>query len=683
MRKMLIVVSLLMVASMLLSACGATPTTAPATAAPATAAPATAAPATAAPATAAPTKAAAPNPYIGSGKLDGNGIPPDFFADVNVRKGFSYAFDWDTFISDVYKGEAVQSLEIPLPGMPGYDANAPHYTMDLDKATAAFKASTLKSADGKALWDVGFRMQMLYNQGNTTRQIMCQIMAANLAQINPKFVVEILGLPWPAYLAAQRASQIPIMTAGWLEDIHDPNDWYQPYTVGTYGSRQNLPTALKDQFNTLLNQGTAVTDPDARTTVYKQVNQLYYDQAIGVPIVLPTSHGFQRSWVNGIIRNPIFPDIYFYTISKTGSKDPTTFTYATIGDALTMDPAWAYDTASAGIIQNVYETLIFYDGEQAAKFVPMLADKWDVSTDSKTYTFHLHPGVKFANGDPMTASDVAYSFERGILQGGSSSPQWLMTEAFLGSTVNDIAEVIDPTGALDDDQANLAKADSAKLKTACQQVTAAFKADDTAGTVTMTLAQPWGPFLPTIAQTWGAGIDQKWAMANKTWDGSCDDWTKYYSVTDDTDPLSKIMNGTGPFVLDHWTAGQEIVLTANPTYWGGQANKQPALKRVVTQIIPEWSTRFAELQAGDADLVDVPVENRSQANALVGSMHVYDASTNTYGPLQQVCSVDPTKVGKAQFTVCPAGQNGKGILTLYIGQPLLQMDVIIYNFNIH
>jgi peptide/nickel transport system substrate-binding protein len=313
----------------------------------------------------------------------------------------------------------------------------------------------------------------------------------------------------------------------------------------------------------------------------------------------------------------------------------------------------------------------------------MLADSWDLSTDSKTYTFHLHPGVKFSNGDPMTASDVAYSFERGILQGGTSSPQWLMTEAFLGSAVNDIAEVVDPTGALDDDPANLAKADPAKLTAACQQVVSAFKADDAAGTVTMTLAQPWGPFLPTIAQTWGAVIDQKWAQTNKAWDGSCDTWTKYYGITDDTDPLSKVMNGTGPFVLDHWTAGQEIVLTANPTYWGGQGNKQPALKRVVTQIIPEWSTRFAELQAGDADLVDVPVENRSQANALVGSMHVYDAATNTYGPLQQVCGVDTTKLGLAQFTVCPAGQNGKGILTLYIGQPLLQMDVIIYNFNIH
>ncbi len=681
MRKLLVVVSFLMVASMLLSACGAAATTAaPATAAPATAAPATAAPATAAPATAAPTSA--PNPYVGSGKLDGNGIPSNFFADVNIRKGFSYSFDWDTYINDVYKGEAVQSLEIPLPGMPGYDANAPHYTMDLTKAADAFKASTLKSPDGKSVWDVGFRVQMLYNQGNLNRQTVAEILAANLAQINPKFQVEILGLPWPAYLAAQRAHQIPIMTGGWQEDIHDPNDWYQPYTIGAYGGRQGLPDDLKAQFTTLLNQGAALTDPDARTAVYKQVNQLYYEQAVGAPLVLQTAHGFQQNWVSGVVRNPEFPGIYYYPIVKKGSKDDTTFTYATIGDALTMDPAYAYDTASGEIIQNVYETLIFYDGEQPAKFVPMLADSYDMSTDGKTYTFHLHPGIKFANGDPMTAADVAYSFERGLLQGGTDSPQWLMTEAFLGSSVNDPAEVVDPTGALDDDQADLLKADPAKLTAACQQVMGAFKVVDD-NTIQMTLAQPWGPFLPTIAQTWGAITEQKWDIANKTWDGSCDDWAKFYGVSNDTDPLTKIMNGTGPYVLDHWTAGQEIVLTANPTYWGGQGKMQPTLKRVVIQVIPEWSTRFAELQTGDADMVDVPTANRSQADALVSQMHVYDNTTATYGPAQQVCGIDSSKLGLDRFVVCPAGKKGTGKLTLFYGQPQLVMDVVLYNFDIH
>lgn len=55
------------------------------------------------------------------------------------------------------------------------------------------------------------------------------------------------------------------------------------------------------------------------------------------------------------------------------SKDPTTAVEATIGDIVTMDPALAYDTASGEIIQNTYETLIFYKKEAAADFIPQLA----------------------------------------------------------------------------------------------------------------------------------------------------------------------------------------------------------------------------------------------------------------------------------------------------------------------
>lgn len=265
-----------------------------------------------------------PNAYIGSGALDGNGIPPDFFNDVHIRKGFSYAFDWDTFIKDVYNGEAVQSLELPMPGMPGYDENAPHYTLDLEKSAAEFKLADVDKdgiaagdeTDGTDVWNTGFYMMMLYNTGNTTRQITSEILANDLAQVNPKFVIQTLGLPWASYLAAQRAKQIPIMTAGWLEDIADPDNWYQPYTTGTYGGRQNMPADLKAQFKDLLIQGVTATTTDARAAIYKQANQLYYDTAPGIPIVLQTSHAYEQRWVHGVVRNSLFPGFYFYTITK-------------------------------------------------------------------------------------------------------------------------------------------------------------------------------------------------------------------------------------------------------------------------------------------------------------------------------------------------------------------------------
>jgi peptide/nickel transport system substrate-binding protein len=264
-----------------------------------------------------------PNPYLGSGKLDGNGIPADFFSDVHIRKAFAYSFDWDTMIDDVFSGEATQSMQLTLPGMPGFFLDSPHYTYDLDMAEAEFKLADLDKDGIPAgddpegdVWTTGFRVQMLFNQGNNTRQTLSEILAGNISQVNDLFSVEILGLPWASYLRSQRAKQIPIMTAGWQEDIHDPHNWYQPYTTGTYGGRANLPSDLKAQFQELLSTGVSASDPAARGEIYKQFNQLYYDQVAGVPLYVVTSHGFSQRWVEGQILNPIFSGNYFYTISK-------------------------------------------------------------------------------------------------------------------------------------------------------------------------------------------------------------------------------------------------------------------------------------------------------------------------------------------------------------------------------
>src|SRR5574340_287593 len=683
MRKLMTMLGVLVVLSMVLAACGTTQTPVPTTAPAETTAPTTAP--TEVVATEAPAEPVSLNPYLGSGKLDGNGIPADFFSDVHIRKAFAYCFDWDTVINDVYRGEAVQSMTLSLPGMPGYSADSAHYYLDLDKCAEEFKLADVDK-DGVAagedpddVWEMGFRVQMLYNTGNTTRQIMAEIMQANLAEVNEKFVVEVLGLPWPSYLAAQRAHKIPIMTAGWLEDIHDAHNWYQPYTTGTYGARQNMPDDLRAQFKALLDEGVSLVDPAARHEVYLKFNQLYYDTVPGIPLVLITSHGYEQSWVQGRIMNPIFSGTYYRTISKTdAAKDPTNFVDATIGDADTFDPALAYDTSSGEVLQNVYETLVFYDGIATDKFVPQLAESYEVSADGKVWTFKIRQGVKFHEGGDLTASDVAYSFQRGLLQGGYSSPQWLLAEPFLGVGNDDITMIIDE-GASADDREALMATDPAKLVAACETVKAAIVADDAAGTVTMTLAQPWGPFLPTIANGWGSVMDSEWVMANGGWDGSCDTWQNTYGMVSADDPFTAIANGTGAFKLDHWTPGQEIVLTKFDGYWGEAAK----LDSVSIKIIPEFGTRFAMLQAGDADSIDVSVENRPQVDEFVGVMQVYDMAAGQYGPDQAVCSYDSTKLGVAAFVPCAAGETGNGQpLRLYIGRPGLQQDVILFNFLI-
>ncbi|HRT31204.1 MAG TPA: VirB8/TrbF family protein, partial [Anaerolineae bacterium] len=220
------------------------------------------------------------------------------------------------------------------------------------------------------------------------------------------------------------------------------------------------------------------------------------------------------------------------------SPDPTTLNVVTISEGIdSLDPALNYESDGDAIILNVYDQLVTYAGPKATEFVPSLATDWTVSDDGKTYTFTIRKGVKFHNGADLTAEDVAYSLRRGVLQGNTASPQWLFTEPFFGVGTFDVAELVDPTGALDDDPEALKAADPAALLAACERVADAIQYDEAAGTVTFNLATAWGPFLPTLAQSWGSILDKDWAIENGTWDGDCATWQNYYGVTPETTPL--------------------------------------------------------------------------------------------------------------------------------------------------
>jgi len=317
------------------------------------------------------------------------------------------------------------------------------------------------------------------------------------------------------------------------------------------------------------------------------------------------------------------------------SKDPTTFISVSFGEPDSLDPAFDYETAGSEVLGNTTEPLVFFDGNYDTKFVPGLAESWDISEDGMTYTFHIRSGVTFHDGAELTPSDIAFSFQRGLLQGGTNSPQFLLFEPFFGIGTIDVAEAVELAeasgvealadgisqeelgslpGALYDDVEAMQAKDPALLAGVCEAVKARIVPDDAAGTVTMNLATPFGPFIPAIAQPWGSALDSDWVAANGGWDGSCDTWQNWYAIGPETNPLNAIVNGTGPFKLDHWTPGEEIVMVRNDNYW-----REPAkLERVVLQQVDEWSTRFAMMQAGDADWVVVNPENRSQMDELVG-----------------------------------------------------------------
>jgi peptide/nickel transport system substrate-binding protein len=302
----------------------------------------------------------------------------------------------------------------------------------------------------------------------------------------------------------------------------------------------------------------------------------------------------------------------------------------------TLDPALAYNSASNHVISQIYETLITYNRERTDEFIPQLATSWEISAEGDVYTFYIRPGVTFHGGQSLTAEDVAYTFQRGILQGGYASPQWLITEPFLGRGIDDITGIVDGFASADD--RDLLKTNPPEvLLAACETVKSKIVADEGAGTVTMHLAQPWSPFLVTLAGSWGSILDEDWVAAQGGWDGSCETWQNYYAMTSAEDPLSMVTNGTGPFSLSNWTPDVEIRLAKNTSYWRTTPmwtdgpSGTAFFDEVIINQVDLVADRLAMLTGGSVDYAQISVIYQQELDAVTRIRYNADGSFKSMG----------------------------------------------------
>ena len=111
------------------------------------------------------------------------------------------------------------------------------------------------------------------------------------------------------------------------------------------------------------------------------------------------------------------------TTKHLAAGTTTSTTVAAQGPALVIEPALEteltdnfnpFDISSPlgqmGVPWFVYEPLLEYNELQVDQYYPWLAESWSISTSGETVTFNLRPGVKWANGSRLTATDVAYTF---------------------------------------------------------------------------------------------------------------------------------------------------------------------------------------------------------------------------------------------------------------------------------
>lgn len=236
------------------------------------------------------------NPYIGSGKLDGEGIPPDFFSDINLRKAFMHAFDRETYERDVLQNISFVPNNIVIQGLP-YAIEVPIYEFDLDKA-----AEYMKHAWDGQVWEKGFKMSIMHNTGNTMREAAALMLAENIMSLNPKFHIEVGNVQWRDFLTQYRQSRYPAFTNSWVADYPDPHNFVYPFM---HSASAKYTGYVDPEIDQLIDEGIATTDPAKRAEIYEELQFLWYDRAIGLGIYQGTEVRFYRDWIQGFVPNPL------------------------------------------------------------------------------------------------------------------------------------------------------------------------------------------------------------------------------------------------------------------------------------------------------------------------------------------------------------------------------------------
>jgi peptide/nickel transport system substrate-binding protein len=198
------------------------------------------------------------------------------------------------------------------------------------------------------------------------------------------------------------------------------------------------------------------------------------------------------------------------------------------GDVRALDPVRLNDIPSQNIANQIYELLVDYDSSMQIR--PELAERWEISGNGLTYTFHLRKGVRFQDADifpegegrELTAGDVKNCLDR-------------LVASYFTDRVRGASQFYKATGSA-----------GLKPEVAARGVSGFRVIDD--HTFSISLLRPYAPFIHYLAL------------------GFCYIYPKEAVRQDSLGaPIAPI--GTGPFILRQWKQGQFLTLGRNPGYW--------------------------------------------------------------------------------------------------------------------
>jgi peptide/nickel transport system substrate-binding protein len=203
---------------------------------------------------------------------------------------------------------------------------------------------------------------------------------------------------------------------------------------------------------------------------------------------------------------------------------------------------------------SLYNGLVALDKDFAPQ--PELADSWTIADEGKTYTFKLHPGVKWHDGKPFTSADVKFTFEQLLLK-------------FHARTQTGVAPVLDKIETPDD-------------------LTVVFR-----------FKTPYAPLLQQL------NVIEAPILPRHLYEGG--------------DPQNNPANlkpvGTGPFKFVEYKKGQQVVMERNPDYWKPGL---PYFDKLIFSIVPEAATAMVAFERGEVDYVSVPGSDVARVEKLPG-----------------------------------------------------------------
>jgi peptide/nickel transport system substrate-binding protein len=238
-------------------------------------------------------------------------------------------------------------------------------------------------------------------------------------------------------------------------------------------------------------------------------------------------------------------------------------------DLKTSDPQRQFEPTGGIIDHAMYDSLLRFSGADVSHPKPSAASSYKASADAKTYTFQLRKNIKFSDGTPLTSKDVVFSFNRLVNLKGN--PSFLLAG-----------------------------------------ITTKAKGPYT---VVLTSKTP-NPAIPVLVANTSLGIvNSKVVLAHG---GSA------AVGADKKDKAESYLNahsaGSGPYTLKSFSTTSQVVLTANPTYWG----PKPKFRQVVVRNV-QAATQLLDVQRGTNEIsMDLSPD---QAKGLAGKSNINVAQT--------------------------------------------------------